>query len=183
MSGLMNAALILAIAAVVITRQFSARRIASDRRWWIVPAVLAIMALREPGMIDPHHQIESSLLLGTELVTAVAIGAGWAWTTRIWTESDGAAWSRSTKASGAVWAAGICLRLGLFGIGTLLGVHQTSSALMLGLAATLLVRSGLLTWRAQALEPAATGQNQGQNQGQSPAYGDGVGRVLRKERL
>ncbi|MGW3910644.1 DUF1453 domain-containing protein [Streptomyces sp. NPDC005070] len=187
MSGLMNAALILAVAAVVIARQFSARRIGADRRWWLVPAVLAVMALREPGVIDPHHQIEASLLLGTELVTAVAIGAGWAWTTRIWTEPDGAVWSRSTKAGGAVWAAGICLRLGLFGIGTLVGVHQTSSALMLGLAATLLVRSGLLTWRAQSLRPAVTGQSpghsQGHNQGQGQVHGDGVGRALRKERL
>ncbi|MFE2532801.1 DUF1453 domain-containing protein [Streptomyces sp. NPDC059371] len=179
MSGLMNATLILAVAAVVIARQFSARRISADRRWWIGPAVLAVMALREPGVIDPHHQIEASLLLGMELAVAVAIGAGWAWTTRIWTEPDGVVWSRSTKAAGAVWAAGICLRLGLFGIGTLVGVHQTSSALMLGLAATLLVRSGLLTWRAQSLQPAVTGQSQGQ----SPAYGDGVGRALRKERL
>ncbi|WP_392962028.1 DUF1453 domain-containing protein [Streptomyces sp. LN245] len=175
MSGLMNAVVIFAVAAMVIARQFSARRISSDRRWWIVPAVLAVMAMREPGVIDPHHQIEASLLLGTELVTALAIGAGWAWTTRIWTEPDGAVWSRSTRAAGAVWGVGICLRLGLFGIGALLGVHQNSSALMLGLAATLLVRSGLLTWRAQSLRPTVTGQG--------PAYGDGVGRVLRKERL
>ncbi|MET8857301.1 DUF1453 domain-containing protein [Streptomyces sp. NPDC004579] len=179
MSGLMNTALILAVAAVVIARQFGARRIGSDRRWWIVPAVLAAMALREPSVIDPHHQIEASLLLGAELVTALAIGAGWAWTTRMWAEPDGTVWSRSTKAAAAVWAAGICLRLGLFGIGTLVGVHQTSSALMLGLAVTLLVRSGLLTWRAQSLRQAVTGQSQGR----SPAYGDGVGRVLRKERL
>ncbi|MEY2241412.1 DUF1453 domain-containing protein [Streptomyces sp. BF23-18] len=175
MSGLMNTVVIFAVAVVVIARQFSARRISADRRWWIVPAVLAVVAMREPGVIDPHHQIEASLLLGTELVTALAIGAGWAWTTRIWTEPDGSVWSRSTKASGAVWGAGICLRLGLFGIGALLGVHQNSSALMLGLAATLLVRSGLLTWRAQSLRPAVTGQ--------SRAYGDGVGRVLGKERL
>ncbi|MGW1537519.1 DUF1453 domain-containing protein [Streptomyces aureus] len=175
MSGLMNAVLIFAVAAVVITRQFSARRIGTDRRWWIVPAVLAVVALREPGVIDPHHQVQASLLLGAELVTALAIGAGWAWTTRIWTEPDGSVWTRSTKASGAVWIAGICLRLGLFGIGALLGVHQNSSALMLGLAATLLVRSGLLTWRAQSLHPAPTGP--------VPAYGDDVRRVLRKERL
>ncbi|MER5399943.1 DUF1453 domain-containing protein [Streptomyces sp. NPDC002599] len=175
MSGLMNAVVIFAVAAVVIARQFSARRISSDRRWWIVPAVLAVMAMREPGVIDPHHQIEASLLLGTELVTALAVGAGWAWTTRIWTEPDGVVWSRSTRAAGAVWGVGICLRLGLFGIGARLGVHQNSSTLMLGLAATLLVRSGLLIRRAQSLRPTVTGQG--------PTYGDGVGRVLRKERL
>ncbi|MCT9009309.1 CcdC protein domain-containing protein [Streptomyces rhizosphaerihabitans] len=175
MSGLINAVVIVAVAVVVIARQFRARRISSDRRWWIVPAVLGFMALRDPGVIGPHHRVEASLLLGTELVTALALGAGWAWTTRIWTEPDGAVWSKSTKASGAIWIAGICLRLGLFGIGALLSVHQNSSALMLGLAATLLVRSGVVTWRAQSLQPTAMGQG--------PAYGDGVGRVLRKERL
>ncbi|MEU6271846.1 DUF1453 domain-containing protein [Streptomyces populi] len=175
MSGLMNAVVIFAVAVVVIARQFSARRIGSDRRWWAVPVVLAVVALREPGVIDPHHQVEASLLLGAELVTALALGAGWAWTTRIWTESDGSVWSRSTKASGVVWVVGVCLRLGLFGIGSLLGVRQDSSALMLGLAATLLVRSGLLIHRAQSLGPTVTGQ--------APAYGDGVRRDLRKERL
>ncbi|MFJ6838043.1 DUF1453 domain-containing protein [Streptomyces sp. NPDC091209] len=175
MSGLINAVAILAVAVVVIARQFRARRIGSDRRWWIVPAALGFMALRDPGVVDPHHPVEASLLLGVELVTALAIGAGWAWTTRIWTEPDGTVWSKTTKAGGAVWIAGICLRLGLFGIGALLGVHQTSSAVMLALAATLLVRSGLVMWRVQSTRPAVTGQR--------PAYGDGVGRVLRKERL
>ncbi|MFB7247452.1 DUF1453 domain-containing protein [Streptomyces populi] len=175
MSGLMNAVVIFAVAVVVIARQFGARRIDSDRRWWVAPVVLAVVALREPGVIDPHHQVEASLLLGAELVTALAVGAGWAWTTRIWTEPDGSVWSKSTKAGVGVWIAGVCLRLGLFGIGSLLGVHQDSSALMLGLAATLLVRSGLLIRRTQSLRPTATGQ--------SPAYGDGVHRALRKERL
>lgn len=73
MSGLMNAVVIVAVAVLVIARQFRATRIGTDRRWWLVPAVLAFIALREPGLIDPHHQVEASVLLGTELVIGLAI--------------------------------------------------------------------------------------------------------------
>ncbi|MER5468452.1 DUF1453 domain-containing protein [Streptomyces sp. NPDC002685] len=175
MSGLVNAVVICAVAVLVIARQFRARRISADRRWWIVPAVLAFMALRGPGVIDPHHEVAASFLLGAELLIGLAIGAGWGWTTRIWTEPDGVAWSKSTKAAGAIWTAGICLRLGLFGIGALLGVRQDSSALLLGLAATLLVRSGFVAWRAQSLQPTPNGQG--------PEYGDGVALARLKERV
>ncbi|MGW3812236.1 DUF1453 domain-containing protein [Streptomyces sp. NPDC005046] len=175
MSGLIDTVAICAVVVLVIARQFRARRIDADRRWWIVPAVLAFIALRGPGVIDPHHEVEASLLLGSELLIGLAVGAGWGWTTRVWTEPDGAVWSRSTKAAGSIWIAGICLRLGLFGIGVLLGVHQDSSALLLGLSATLLVRSGLVAWRAQSLLPSANGRG--------PAYGDGVARAWRKERV
>ncbi|MFF1452763.1 DUF1453 domain-containing protein [Streptomyces sp. NPDC058274] len=165
MSGLVNALAILAVAVLVISRQFRTRRISADRRWWLVPAILAFLALREPGLIDSHHEVMAILLLGTELLIGLATGAGWAWTTRLWTEADGTLWSRSTKASVVVWGLGIGLRAGLFGCGLLLGVHQDSSALLLGLAITLLVRSGVLLWRSQSLNPAAD---------RSPAYGDGV---------
>ncbi|WP_037672094.1 hypothetical protein [Streptomyces griseus] len=174
MSGLVNALAIVAVVALVIVRQFRARRIDAGRRWWLVPAVLAFMALREPGILDIHHRTESLLLLGAELLVGLATGAGWAWTTRIWVAEDGALWSKSTKASGGVWAVGIGLRAGLFACGALLGVHQDSSALMLGLAATLLVRSGVLAWRAQVLDQARAGR---------ASYGDTVARSAWKERV
>lgn len=172
MSGLVNALVIFAVVVLVVVRQFRTRRISGDRRWWIVPVVLAVMALRDPGTIDPQHRTEAILLLGSELLVGLATGAGWAWTTRIWAEPDGSLWSKSTKASVAVWGVGIGLRLGLFGIGTLLGVHQNASALLLALAATLLVRSGLLAWRSQSLHPDE----------QAAAYGDGVPEGSWKER-
>ncbi|WP_043677959.1 DUF1453 family protein [Streptomyces xylophagus] len=173
MSGLVNALVIVAVVAVVIGRQFRARRIDTDRRWWVLPAVLAVVALREPGILDAHHHTESAVLLGVELVIGLATGAGWAWTTRLWVEEDGAVWSKSTKASGGVWIVGIALRVGLFALGAAVGVHQDSSALMLGLAATLLVRSGILVWRAQSHIGAA---------GSAPAYGFDMARPARKER-
>ncbi|KOV69119.1 hypothetical protein [Streptomyces sp. MMG1121] len=163
MSGLVNALMIVAVVAIVIVRQFRARPINTDRRWWLVPVVLAVVALREPGLLDAHHRAESATLLAVELLIGLAIGAGWAWTTRVWTAQDGVVWTKSTKASGAVWAVGIALRIGVYALGSVLGLHQDSSALMLGLAGTLLVRSGFLVYRAKAVDTATR---------PAPAYGD-----------
>ncbi|MFG3589270.1 DUF1453 domain-containing protein [Streptomyces sp. NPDC047990] len=174
MSGLVNTLVIAAVVVLVVVRQFRTRRVRADRRWWLVPVVLAVIALREPGLVDSHHRTEAALLLATEVVVGLGVGAAWAWTTRLWTEPDGTVWSRSTKAGAAVWGVGIAVRLGLFGIGMLLGVHQNSSALLLALAGTLLVRSGLLLWRSQSLRPAV---------GQDAAYGGGVPQALWKERV
>jgi hypothetical protein len=174
MSGLVDALLIVVAVVVVLARQFRASRIDTGRRWWLLPIVLAVVALREPGLVDAHHRTASVTLLTAELLTGLAIGAGWAWTSRIWTEPDGAVWSRSTKASASVWAVGIALRVGLFALGAVMGVHQDSSALLLALAATLLVRSGTLVRRAHALRPATAA---------APAYGEPMVRSTGKERV
>ncbi|WEO94832.1 CcdC protein domain-containing protein [Streptomyces sp. FXJ1.172] len=173
MSGLVNALVIVVVAAIVIARQFRARAINTDRRWWLLPVILAVVAVREPGILDAHHRAESAVLLVVELVIGLAMGAGWAWTTRVWRAQDGVVWTKSTKASGAVWVVGIALRIGLFALGRALGLHQDSAALMLGFAATLLVRGGILVWRAQSLGAANR---------PAPAYGDGM-RSARKERV
>ncbi|GGW20603.1 DUF1453 domain-containing protein [Streptomyces capoamus] len=173
MSGLVNALAIAAVAAIVIARQFRARAIDTDRRWWLLPAVLAVVALREPGVLDAHHRLESAALLAVELLIALVTGIGWGWTTRIWTAPDGIRWTKSTKASVAVWAVGIALRAGVFALGYALGLHQDGSALMLGLAGTLLVRGGILTWRVRS---AGAGDRP------APAYGD-VERPARKEHV
>ncbi|KOX34555.1 membrane protein [Streptomyces sp. NRRL F-4707] len=154
MSGLLDALALTAAASLVISRQFRASRIDTDRRWWVLPVVLGVVALREPGVIDGHHQTAAVLLLAAEVIVGLVTGAGWAWTTRIWTEADGAVWSRGTRASVAVWGVGIALRAGLYGIGAALGVRQDGSALLLSLAVTLLVRSGVLARRLPSPGPA-----------------------------
>jgi hypothetical protein len=175
MSGLVNALVIVAVAALVLVRQFRARRVETGgRRWWLLPVILAIVSLREPGLVDAHHRTESIALLCAELLIGLAIGAGWGWTTRIWAEPDGTVWSKSSKASVTVWIVGIALRAGLYGLGAMAGLHQDSSALILALAATLLVRSGILMWRAQAIAPSTAAAS---------AYGDGMARPARKERV
>ncbi|WP_055494355.1 DUF1453 family protein [Streptomyces sp. TP-A0356] len=172
MPGPANALLITAAVVLIVVRQFGARRITADRRWWLVPAVLVFLALREPDLLGPDHRIQSAVLLAAELLIGVATGAGWAWTTRIWTEPDGTVWSRTTKAGIAVWIVGIALRAGLFGLGAVLGVHQDSSALFLALAATLLVHSGILVWRSGPATPTDA---------RSSAYGDRVPQPAWKE--
>ncbi|MFJ4480786.1 DUF1453 domain-containing protein [Streptomyces longwoodensis] len=172
MSGLVDALVIVAVAALVIARQMRAVRVDADRRWWLLPGILVVVALREPGLVDAHHHATSAALLAAELLVGLAIGAGWAWTTRLWTEPDGTVWSKSTKASAAVWLVGIAVRVGLFALGTALGVYQGSAALMIALAATLLVRSGVLVQRARFAQGPAG----------SPAYGDEVSRSSRRRK-
>ncbi|PSM38163.1 DUF1453 domain-containing protein [Streptomyces dioscori] len=177
MSGLVDVLAIVAVVVLVIARQFRPRRLDADRRWWVAPVVLIFLAVREPGLLDPGHRTASALLLGVELLIALVTGLGWAWTTRIWAAPDGAVWSRGSRAGVGVWITGIALRAGLAGLGAAFGLHQDTSALLLGLALTLLVRSGILAWRAQGLRPLP-GQA-----GQRAAYGADVPRPLSKERV
>ncbi|MEV5981732.1 DUF1453 domain-containing protein [Streptomyces sp. NPDC052114] len=149
MSGLTNALVICAVVVLVVVRQFKPQQISTDRSWWVVPAVLVFLSVREPGLIDSRHQASSVVLLAAELLVGLAMGVGWARTSHVWTEQDGTAWSKGTKATAVVWAVGIGLRAALFGVGSLLDVRQDSAALMLALAATLLVRSGLLLLRTR----------------------------------
>ncbi|MFF0161043.1 DUF1453 domain-containing protein [Streptomyces sp. NPDC005263] len=194
MPGLVNALVIVAVVVLVVARQFRPRRIDAGRRWWLVPVILAVVALREPHMIDAHHRTASVVLLAAELLTGLATGAAWAWTTRIWAEPDGAVWSRSTRASGGVWAVGIGLRVGLYALGAAAGLQQDSSALLLALAATLLVRAGILALRAQPLRAqplraqplraqSLRAQSLRPDVAAGPAYGDSMSRPTWKERV
>ncbi|MEV0372343.1 DUF1453 domain-containing protein [Streptomyces sp. NPDC050636] len=154
MSALLNILVIVIVVAMVFIRQFQARRVTADsKKWWLIPAVLTIMALREPGLLDPAHHASSALLLAGELVIALASGAAWAWTSRMWTDDEGAVWTKGGWATAGVWLGGIAVRLGLVGIAAALGIHQSSLATMLAVAAMLLTRTGVTMWRAQSLRP------------------------------
>ncbi|RDG40071.1 DUF1453 family protein [Streptomyces corynorhini] len=173
--SLVNLLVIVAVVALVVARQIKPQRIRTGgRKWLVAPVVLAAMALREPRLLDPHHTAVAALLIGVELAVGVLIGVGWARTSRVWTGQDGAVWSKGTRATAAVWGVGIAVRLGLMGVGVMLGVHQGSGALLLALAATLLVRGGLLARRAQALRPSG---------GPAPSYGDHVATAPWKDRV
>ncbi|GGW23173.1 DUF1453 domain-containing protein [Streptomyces galilaeus] len=174
MAWFVNALLIAAVAALAIVRQFGAGRVDADGRWWVLPGILAFVALREPDLLGGDRHTASAAVLAADLLMGLALGAGWAWTTRIWVETDGTVWSKSTKASVVVWTAGVGLRAGLFACAAMAGVHQGSSALILALAATLLVRSGVLAWRVQSLHRTPTTAS-------ALTYGDGVLRSPWKE--
>ncbi|MFF5900048.1 DUF1453 domain-containing protein [Streptomyces argenteolus] len=149
MSGLFNVLVIVAVVALVVTRQLSARRVGDDERWWVLPAVLLLVALCDDGTIDPRHEALSVVLLGAGIVVGLVTGAGWGWTSRLWLQPDRSVWSRATKATAFVWAGGVGGRVLLAGGALLLGVHQGSAALLLSLAAMLLARSGVLAMRAR----------------------------------
>ncbi|KNB51313.1 hypothetical protein [Streptomyces caatingaensis] len=149
MSGPLTVPAIVALVALLVVRQMKPQKVASgSRRWWVVPAVLTFVALREPGLVDAGHRVASVGLLTAGVLLGIATGAAWAWTTRIWTDDSGAIWARGTKATGAVWAGGMVLRLGLMGIGLLIGVHQGAAGAMLTVAAMLLARSAVVLHRA-----------------------------------
>ncbi|KUL52321.1 hypothetical protein ADL22_05120 [Streptomyces sp. NRRL F-4489] len=153
MNGWLDIAVLIAVVAIVFARQFTAQRITSGgRKWWLMPAVLVFLALRQPGLLDPAHRAASVILLAVSLVIGLASGAAWAWTTRIWTDETGVVWTKGTWAAAGVWLCGTALRLGLMGIAAALGVHQGSQATLLSVGAMLLTRAGVTTWRAQGLQ-------------------------------
>ncbi|MFD7287483.1 DUF1453 domain-containing protein [Streptomyces sp. NPDC059863] len=169
MSLLVNVLVVVAVVALIAARQLRPQRVTADgHRWLVLPVILVVIALREPGLLDPRELSLSALLLGAELIVGLLMGYGWARTSRIWTERDGSVWSKGTKATAGVWVAGIALRLGLMGVGALIGVHQGGGAVLLALAASVLVRRGLLVWWARAGRPS---------------YGDDVAAAAWKDRV
>ncbi|REK86069.1 DUF1453 family protein [Streptomyces inhibens] len=153
MSGLLNIVVITAAVAFVFIRQFKAQRITSEgKKWWLIPVVLTVMAVRQGSLLDAAHPTASAALLAVELLIGLACGTGWAWTTRIWTDADGAVWTKGGWAAAGVWLCGMALRVGLMGIAAVMGIHQSSAATMLSVAAMLLTRAGVTAWRAQAVQ-------------------------------
>lgn len=154
MSGMANALVILVVIGVVIARQVTPRVVGAGR-WWLIPGVLVVLAIRDGGsLLDVHHQGVALALLGGELVIGALTGAAWAATTRVWSDAEGRAWAQGTKATIGVWLLGIAARMGLYGIAKAAGVHQSSITVLLAIAATLLIRQGVLIWRARAVHPS-----------------------------
>uniref|UniRef100_A0AAU3GVC5 DUF1453 domain-containing protein n=1 Tax=Streptomyces sp. NBC_01401 TaxID=2903854 RepID=A0AAU3GVC5_9ACTN len=148
MTELVKVSVTVAVVALVVVRQFSAQRVGDRKRWWVLPVVLCVVALRGDDVLDPHHETLSAALLGAGLVVGLVTGAGWGWTARLWQEPDESFWSRGTKATLFVWAGGIGLRVSLAVTAVLLGVHQGTASVLVSLAAMLFARSGVLALRA-----------------------------------
>lgn len=157
MSGLTNVLVIVAVVALVLVRQFRTQRLSMDRKWWLLPAILGVLAVKDGTLVDKHHMTGSVALLAVELLVSVGIGVGWAFTTRVWTDDEGATWTKGTAATVGTWVGGVVVRAGIVGIGLAMGIHLGSSALMLGFALSLLIRSGVLMLRAGGMTPAYVG--------------------------
>ncbi|MET8626533.1 DUF1453 domain-containing protein [Kitasatospora sp. NPDC004669] len=156
MSSVANLLMIAAVVVLVVQRQMRVQRLDTERRFWLLPLILGVFALRDPQIIDHQHTALSVALLAAGMVTVLAMGAVWGWTVRIWRASDGTVLLKGSKATLAAWGGMIAIRIGLYAIGSALHVHQAGSALMLGMAVLLLVRSLVVNWRARTLEPAQT---------------------------
>lgn len=157
MSGIPEVLTIVVVAVLVLVRQFRTARLATDRKWWLLPAILGFSALHDGSLTDAHHVTGSVVLLVVELLVSLVIGVGWAFTTRIWSDEQGDVWTKGTAATAGTWLGGIAARAAVVGVGLALGIHLGSSALILGFALSLLVRSGVLMWRAGLLRPAYVG--------------------------
>ncbi|GAA0658105.1 hypothetical protein GCM10010193_05980 [Kitasatospora atroaurantiaca] len=157
MTGLVNLLVLLSVIVIVVRRQLKPRRLDTERRFWLIPLVLAVLALRDPHLVDTAHRTVSIALLSASLLVTLAMGAVWGWTGKVWRKPDGTVWTKGTKATIAAWSGMIAVRLGLYGLGAALHLRQSTSVLLLSLGALLLVRGLVVNWRARNLEtsPAA----------------------------
>ncbi|WP_018535958.1 MULTISPECIES: hypothetical protein [unclassified Streptomyces] len=157
MSGPTEVLVIVAVVVLVLVRQFRTERLSMDRKWWLLPLILGFVAVKDGSLADPQHMAESGVLLGIELLVSLGTGIGWAFTTRIWADEYGDVWTKGTVATAGAWAGGIAARAAVVGVGLAMGVHLGSSSLMLGIALSLLARSGVLMWRAGHEQAAYVG--------------------------
>ncbi|MFE9427252.1 DUF1453 domain-containing protein [Kitasatospora sp. NPDC006697] len=152
MAALVNVIIIVAVLVLVAGRQLQARKVDLGRRFWVLPVVLAVIALRDPKVIDHAHEGTAIALLAGSVVLVLVMGVVWGWTVRIWRAADGSVWAKGTAATIAAWSGLIAVRVGLYATGAVLHVHQSSSALLLTLGVLLLTRSLVVNWRARLLE-------------------------------
>jgi hypothetical protein len=150
-----NVALAVVVVIYIVARQFRPRKVNGDtRRMLVIPAVLAFLALREPNLLDHAHRTTSAALLVIGVVLEVGMGFAWGFTTRIWRDASGAVWAKGTMATGFAWIGMIIARGALYAVGSAMGVATGEGALLLSLAAVLLVRTAVVTWRARELTPS-----------------------------
>ncbi|GAA1078840.1 MULTISPECIES: DUF1453 domain-containing protein [Kitasatospora] len=147
LAALANVLVALAVVALVVTRQMKARLIETGGRFWLVPLVLAVVALRDPALIDRDHRVAAVAVLAGSLLTVLAMGCVWGWTVRLWQEADGTVWAKGTRATVAAWVGMIVLRIGWYALGGALHVHQSTAVLLLSLGVLLLVRGAVLKLR------------------------------------
>ncbi len=152
MTALSDVLIAAAVIVLVVGRQLRARRLDTERRFWLLPLVLAAVALRDPVLIDPHHRVAAAVLLAGSMLTTAGMGCAWGWTVRIWRETDGALWTKGTTATVFAWVGAILIRAAWYGVGAALHVHQSSSVLLLSLGLLLLVRSAAVQWRSRQMD-------------------------------
>jgi hypothetical protein len=156
MTGVVNILIILAVAGLVVSRQFQARKVKADGRFWVLPLVIVALGVQSHSLIDPHHKAAAIALLAVSALVVMAMGSVWGWTVRLWREGDGSVWAKGTMATVAAWAGLIVVRVGLYGLGNALHIHQSTNALLLTLGVLLFTRGLVVNWRARSLDAPQT---------------------------
>ncbi|MFC5909083.1 DUF1453 domain-containing protein [Streptacidiphilus monticola] len=158
MNSAASTLLVIAAVVLVLARQLTARRVGDDwRKAFVLPVVLAAVALEDGHLIDPAHRPLAVGFLVVGLILEAALGAVWGLTTRLWRDESGALWAKGTLLSLLAWIGMVVVRAGLYGAGHALGLAQGQGDLLLALAVLVAVRGVVLRLRAQAVAPAYGG--------------------------
>lgn len=169
MGVVLEGVVIVGVVALAMVWQLRPQQTSTDAKsWWVLPAVLIVVTVRDGGLVDPESPTLSVVLLAASVLAGAATGAAWAWTTRVWTDDSGAYWAQGGAATLGVWAGGALVRVALHGVALLVGVQQGSAATVLALAAALLTRSGVVILRVDgpvALVRAASHGGHGDGHG------------------
>ena len=152
-SALTSGLIALAIAALVIVRQFSTRRVLSS--WTVIPPLgLLVYGLTGLGTLDAT----GFALLGVNVLLAAGFGVARASTMRIWSAANGQVLMRGTPLTLALWALTIGARLAVYAVerGVGLGLPSTGAALLIPAAVTLGAQTLATYVRSQRVRLAAS---------------------------
>lgn len=150
----LNALIIAAIAAVVVLRQFTPRRVTPWAFLWAVALVLR-------GCVPPGPSSMSVLgvaLLVAGLVASAAFGWWRGYTMRLWRDERERWWRKGTGTTALVWLATIAGRLVIGAGGYVLGEAMHWNSLFIGLGVTLGAQQVALMMRTSGsgVGPAGT---------------------------
>jgi hypothetical protein len=127
--------IILAVAALVVFRQFQARTV---RPGPLVAIPLALVGLGCQSLLtQPPSGGRTISFLAANIVISVALGAWRGRTERIWRTADGATWRQGTAVTMALWIVSIAARVVTIPVGHAFGAHAVAGSeieLMLGLS-------------------------------------------------
>ena len=146
-SGILNAALVLALVAWVLYRQTIARPV-SARGLWILPGVLVIIGLAAISNVD-HGNVSTTAItyLVLDLVSSVALGALRGCFVKVF-ERDGVMWRQGGAITIALWVVAIGVRVVVGILASNAGVGNVSNAaLEVVFGVSLLAQNGVVALR------------------------------------
>ncbi len=146
-SGILNAALVLALVAWVLYRQTIARPV-SARSLWLLPGVLVVIGLAAISNVD-HGNLSTTAItyLVLDLVSSVALGALRGCFVKIF-ERDGLMWRQGGAITIALWIVAIGVRVVIAILASTAGVGNVSdAALEVAFGVSLLAQNGVVALR------------------------------------